>query len=112
MTSCGAGASWGVFFSAYNRARARYQRRTGSAQLSPAVNLAAAAEAGALVGKKAKTLEVVDCHRHVWKQIVTAPDAADNFQPCSDFGSSARHQMSVVVVNRFSWAGIWQQLEL
>jgi hypothetical protein len=46
------GASWGVFFSAYNRARARYQRRTGSAQLSPAVNLAAAAEAGALVSGK------------------------------------------------------------
>ena len=49
---CNTGASWGVFFSAYNRARARYQRRTGSAQLSPAVNLAAAAEAGALVSQQ------------------------------------------------------------
>ncbi len=41
--------SWGIYFAAYNRAKARYQRRSGSAKLGPGMHLAAAAEAGALV---------------------------------------------------------------
>ena len=45
----GAGVSWGIYFAAYNRAKARYQRRSGAAKLGPQMHLAAAAEAGALV---------------------------------------------------------------
>lgn len=41
----------GIYFFAYNRAKERYQRRAGStgAKLSPALHLASAAEAGAIV---------------------------------------------------------------
>lgn len=41
--------SWGIYFAAYNRAKARYQRRSSAAKLGPGMHLAAAAEAGALV---------------------------------------------------------------
>lgn len=45
----GAGVSWGIYFSAYNRAKERYQRRTGQVKLAPQLHLASASEAGCLV---------------------------------------------------------------
>ena len=48
----GGGVAWGVYFFAYNRAKQRYQRWRGAGErLPPALHLASAAEAGALVRK-------------------------------------------------------------
>ena len=41
--------SWGVYFAGYNRAKARYQRRSAAQKLPPHMHLLAAGEAGALV---------------------------------------------------------------
>ncbi|KAL0028967.1 hypothetical protein WJX77_008705 [Trebouxia sp. C0004] len=45
----GAGLSWGLYFSAYNRAKERYQKSSGQTKLAPQLHLLSAAEAGCLV---------------------------------------------------------------
>lgn len=45
----GSGMAWGIYFFSYNRAKDRYHRKLGATKLRPALHLAAAAEAGALV---------------------------------------------------------------
>ncbi|KAL3144844.1 hypothetical protein ABBQ38_001950 [Trebouxia sp. C0009 RCD-2024] len=45
----GAGLSWGIYFSAYNRAKERYQKSSGQTKLAPQLHLLSAAEAGCLV---------------------------------------------------------------
>lgn len=44
-----AGLSWGLYFSAYNRAKERYQKSSGQTKLAPQLHLLSAAEAGCLV---------------------------------------------------------------
>ena len=44
-----AGVSWGIYFSAYNRAKERYQKSSGQTKLAPQLHLLSAAEAGCLV---------------------------------------------------------------
>ena len=61
-----AGLSWGIYFTAYNAAKQRWQRLRGEESLPAPLHLLSAAEAGCVVcARSAAQLQCSPCRRRV-----------------------------------------------
>lgn len=61
-----AGVSWGLYFTAYNQSKQRWQRLGGDDNLSPVQHLLAAAEGGAFVSRTPSILDVQQVVSNRW----------------------------------------------